>query len=149
MVCLSHLQPQPPLSSHPPLPPRAAGWGEEEREAKRAALRRVLDAAVGGNADDVFYYQGLHDIAAVLLFVCGELPAYRMLRALAACHLRDCTRPDLAAATETLKLLYPILEQVRYPAVPRGTIACPACAALHAAAAGARASAVVCMEHCP
>ncbi len=89
-----------------------AGWGEEEREHKRAALRRVLDAAVAGNTDGLFYYQGLHDIAAVLLFVCGELPAYRLLRDLAAGHLRDCTRPDLAAATETLRLLYPILQQV-------------------------------------
>lgn len=87
------------------------GWGEEERAAKRAALRRVLDAAIAGNAGDLFYYQGLHDIAAVLLFVCGEPTAYRLLRALATCHLRDCTRPDLAAATETLRLLYPILQQ--------------------------------------
>ena len=56
---------------------------------------------------------GLHDIAAVLLFVLGsELAAYRTLRALTTTHLRDCTRPDLGAATETLSLLYPILEQV-------------------------------------
>jgi hypothetical protein len=88
-----------------------AGWSEEDREGKRAALRRVLDGVVAGNASGIFYYQGLHDIAAVLLFVCGELPAYRLLRALAGVHLRDCTRPDLAATTETLRLLYPILEQ--------------------------------------
>ncbi|KAL4857897.1 TBC1 domain family member 20 [Chlorella vulgaris] len=87
------------------------GWSDAEREAKRAALRHVVDAAVAGNKAGLFYYQGLHDIAAVLLFVCGELPACRLLRALAEGHLRDCTRPDLAAATETLRLLYPILEQ--------------------------------------
>ncbi|KAI3436556.1 hypothetical protein D9Q98_005972 [Chlorella vulgaris] len=87
------------------------GWSDAEREVKRAALRHVLDAAVAGNKAGLFYYQGLHDIAAVLLFVCGELPACRLLRALAEGHLRDCTRPDLAAATETLRLLYPILEQ--------------------------------------
>lgn len=87
------------------------GWPEGEREAKRRALRRVLDGAVAGNEGGLYYYQGLHDVAAVLLFVCGEPAAYRLLRALAACHLRDCTRPDLAAATETLRLLYPILEQ--------------------------------------
>lgn len=135
--------------ARPHLPPAraAAGWGDAEREAKRGALRRVLDATVGGNAGGVFYYQGvgwggvgawgwwgvvacvqstcshgitltharagLHDIAAVLLFVCGgEVAAHRMLRALARGHLRDCTRPDLGAATETLSLLYPILEQV-------------------------------------
>lgn len=53
---------------------------------------------------------GLHDIAAVLLFVCGERLAWRMLSALVACHLRDCTRRELGAATEMLRLLYPILE---------------------------------------
>eukprot|EP00887_Chlorella_sp_A99_P002678 scaffold6.g2678.t1 len=74
------------------------GWEEADREERRAALRRVLDAA------------GLHDIAAVLLFVCGERLAFRMLAALATCHLRDCTRRDLAAATEMLRLLYAILE---------------------------------------
>ncbi|PSC72783.1 TBC1 domain family member 20 [Micractinium conductrix] len=88
------------------------GWSEEGRAAKRAALRRVIDAAVGSNTSGIFYYQGLHDIAAVLLFVCGsELAAWRLLHALAGGHLRDCTRVDLAAATETLRLLYPILER--------------------------------------
>ena len=95
-----------------PLSCLPTGWPEGEREAKRRALRRVLDGAVAGNEGGLYYYQGLHDVAAVLLFVCGEPAAYRLLRALAACHLRDCTRPDLAAATETLRLLYPILEQV-------------------------------------
>lgn len=104
----------PPSLAHPAPPPLLAGWSEPDREAKRAALRRVLDAAVAGNARGVHYYQGLHDVAAVLLFVCGgERPAYRLLRALVGGHLRDCTRPDLAAATETLRLLYPILDEVR------------------------------------
>ena len=101
--------------ARPPPPRCCAGWEEGEREAKRAALRRVVDAAVAGNAAGLHYYQGLHDIAAVLLFVCGgdERAAHRLLAALAAGQLRDCTRADLAAATETLRLLYPILEQVR------------------------------------
>lgn len=86
------------------------GWEEADREERRAALRRVLDAAVASNSSGVYYYQGLHDIAAVLLFVCGERLAFRMLAALATCHLRDCTRRDLAAATEMLRLLYAILE---------------------------------------
>ena len=87
------------------------GWGEAERAERRGALRRVLDATIASNARGVHYYQGLHDIAAVLLFVCGERLAYRMLAHLTTCHLRDCTRHDLGAATEVLRLLYPILEQ--------------------------------------
>lgn len=85
------------------------GWTDEERDKKRAALKRILDATIAGNAGDLHYYQGLHDVAAVLLFVCGEAPAYRMLSRLAQCHLRDCTRPKLEAAIEALSLLYPIL----------------------------------------
>ena len=77
----------------------------------------MLTAAVGGNAGGVHYYQGLHDVAAVLLFTCGEAAAYRLLAHLAACHLRDCTRPTLDAAVEMLSLLYPILKQVRGAAV--------------------------------
>lgn len=94
-------------------PPPSAGWSEEAREERRGALRRVLNAAVGGNAAGVHYYQGLHDVAAVLLFTCDEAAAYRLLAHLAGCHLRDCTRPTLDAAVEMLSLLYPILKQVR------------------------------------
>jgi len=74
---------------------RAPGWSDEAREAKRDELRNVLTAAVcagGGRDGDVYYYQGMHDVAAVLLFEVGERPAYVLLRRLARCHLRDCTR---------------------------------------------------------
>jgi Rab-GTPase-TBC domain len=86
------------------------GWNEEDRNTKRAALKRVIDATIAGNENNLHYYQGLHDVAAVLLFVCGEHSAYRMLTKLATCHLRDCTRPSLDAVTESLTLLYPILQ---------------------------------------
>ena len=71
------------------------GWSEEAREAKRDELRHVLTAAVcarGESDGEVYYYQGMHDIAAVLLFELGERPAFAMLRRLARCQLRDCTR---------------------------------------------------------
>lgn len=86
------------------------GWSDEDRNNKRAALKRVIDATIGGNEGNLHYYQGLHDVAGVLLFVCGEPSAYRMLTRLATCHLRDCTRPRLDAVTESLTLLYPILQ---------------------------------------
>lgn len=41
--------------------------------------------------------QGLHDIASVLLLVCGEEPSYALLERLALHHLRDCTRWVLCA----------------------------------------------------
>jgi Rab-GTPase-TBC domain len=71
-----------------------AGWNDDDRAVKRAALRRVLNAVVCSRPGGVFYYQGLHDVAAVLLFVAGEKAAYTMLSHLAVCQLRDCTRCD-------------------------------------------------------
>jgi hypothetical protein len=69
------------------------GWPEALRDERREALHRVLTAAtVHGRDAGVHYYQGMHDVAAVLLFVAGERPAYRMLCHLSTCHLRDCTR---------------------------------------------------------
>ena len=57
----------------------------------------MLTAAVCAGADaegdgEVRYYQGMHDVAAVLLFELGERPAYVLLHRLARCQLRDCTR---------------------------------------------------------
>ena len=73
----------------------SAGWVEAERDERREALHRVLTAAtVHGRGAGVHYYQGMHDVASVLLFVAGERPAYRMLCHLSTCHLRDCTRRE-------------------------------------------------------
>jgi hypothetical protein len=40
-------------------------------------------------AGSVYYYQGLHDVASVLLLVAGECPAFDMLCRLATGHLRS------------------------------------------------------------
>lgn len=78
----------------------APGWTAEERGEKRHALRRLLNATVGGRPPgEISYYQGLHDVAAVLLFVAGERAAAPMLARLAVCHLRDCTRCGRRACT--------------------------------------------------
>jgi TBC1 domain family member 20 len=85
---------------------------EADREEKRQALQRIIEATVGGNDAGVHYYQGLHDIASVLLLVSeSEALASRMLSQLAVCHLKDCTRPSLDATTEVLSMLYPILRE--------------------------------------
>jgi hypothetical protein len=63
-------------------------------------------------AGSVHYYQGLHDVAGVLLLVSGEAKAFQLLQALAQGHLRDATRPTLDAVLELLALLAPITEAV-------------------------------------
>lgn len=90
------------------------GWTEEARALKRLALRRVLLRALRYQ-DDVWYYQGLHDVASVLLFTLGEAGGAAVLSQLVVTHLRDATRPDLLAATQTLGLLYPLLRAVGGP----------------------------------
>lgn len=85
------------------------GWSVDAREKERQALSRIVNATIEGNKDDVYYYQGLHDVASVLLFVCGEGAAHGILRHLTRCHLRDCTRVTIQPALTSLKLLYKII----------------------------------------
>ena len=56
-----------------------AGWSDEAREAKRTELRDCLNAVVCKSREGVHYYQGLHEIAAVLLFICGQAAAAPLL----------------------------------------------------------------------
>lgn len=60
----------------------------------------------------VFYYQGLHDVASVLLMVLGERSAGPLLAELSCVHLRDCTQPNIDAVLELLGMLFPILSTI-------------------------------------
>eukprot|EP00803_Ostreobium_quekettii_P011044 evm.model.scf_763.6 EVM.evm.TU.scf_763.6 scf_763:49464-53228(+) len=91
------------------------GWSDEARQEKREALMRLLNAVVNHSAGDVRYYQGLHDIASVLLLTVGERLAFPILCRLATCHLRDCTRPTLEPVAELLQLQVPILDMTDRP----------------------------------
>jgi len=70
-----------------------------------------------GDDGPVRYYQGLHDVASVLVVVLrgDELAAYRVLRRLSRCHLRDATRPSLDAVVELLTRLLPPLVRAADP----------------------------------
>ena len=69
-----------------------AGWADTKRGSSRAQLKALLNAAVGYHQGRAFYYQGLHDIASVLLFEIGERAAFVVLQHLMTNHLRDFTR---------------------------------------------------------
>lgn len=84
----------------------ARGWSAAELSQRRAELERVLNAAV--TASDTRYFQGLHDVASVLLLTLGEVPAAALLARLLRGHLRDASRPGLEPALENLCLL-PVL----------------------------------------
>lgn len=86
------------------------GWSVGERDRERARLSDIITASLEGNTQGVYYYQGLHYVASVLLLVCGEGSAHAMLHKLVRCQLRDCTRSTIDPALRTLHLLYPILK---------------------------------------
>ncbi|BFZ56247.1 hypothetical protein PYCC9005_003291 [Savitreella phatthalungensis] len=76
-------------------------------------MKRSLELVIVGTLRTLqwsHYYQGLHDIAQVLLLVAGEKLAMRMLRRLAMTHLRDFM---LAKLSPTTSLLLLVLDQIR------------------------------------
>lgn len=75
----------------------------------RSQLESMLNGVVTAHSGSVFYYQGLHDIAQVLLLVLGFETGFRVLSRLVVGPLRDCTRPDLDPVVRSLSLLQPIL----------------------------------------
>ena len=72
---------------------------------QRARLSRVIRGVLATHPGECRYYQGLHDVAAVLLLVCGDA-APAVLDRLVVGHLRDAVRGGgLDTVLETLRLL--------------------------------------------
>ena len=72
---------------------------------QRARLSRVIRGVLATHPGECRYYQGLHDVAAVLLLVCGDA-APAVLDRLVVGHLRDAVRGGgLDSVLETLRLL--------------------------------------------
>uniref|UniRef100_A0A061RHK5 Tbc1 domain family member 20-like isoform x1 n=1 Tax=Tetraselmis sp. GSL018 TaxID=582737 RepID=A0A061RHK5_9CHLO len=84
------------------------GWGDAERGECRAALKRLLNTVICAH-EGTYYYQGLHDIASVLLLTLGEELSLAALGKLTRTHLFDFTRPTLEPVKDILSLLYPLL----------------------------------------
>eukprot|EP00892_Ulva_mutabilis_P002239 jgi/Ulvmu1/12015/UM083_0028.1 len=84
-----------------------AALGDHNREMMRKSLIQMLASVV--DAETVYYYQGLHEIAGVVMLEVGENVALQLLARLVTTHLRDCTRHSLDAVIESLHLLYPVI----------------------------------------
>ncbi|KAJ9534935.1 hypothetical protein QJQ45_029600, partial [Haematococcus lacustris] len=70
------------------------------------------EAILPVTSQSVYYYQGLHDVASVLLLVLGsEAAAFPVLQQLVGNQLRDATRASLDAVMELLNLTFPLLEE--------------------------------------
>ena len=87
------------------------GWSEKVRNKRRRALARVVNATFD---ESQHYYQGFHDVAAVVLDVsgfhpAGERRALAICRALARRRLSDACKKDFADVSTALKLLPPLI----------------------------------------
>ena len=83
------------------------GWSEKVRNKRRRALARVVNATFDSSQD---YYQGFHDVAAIVLDVAGfdpsgERRALAICRALARRRLSDACKKDFSDVSTSLKLL--------------------------------------------
>eukprot|EP00898_Chlorokybus_atmophyticus_P006138 jgi/Chlat1/6525/Chrsp45S06004 len=78
---------------------------DEAREEKRQALQRLINGVVGKHSGKLYYYQGFHDIASVLLLVLGENAAYPLLEKIALHFLSECMAPDLQSVMRRLEML--------------------------------------------
>lgn len=79
---------------------------------KREELAWMLNGVCSAHPDDVYYYQGLHDIAGVLLLIVEDAAlAKALLERLALHHLRDCTRPALDDVLDVLQLVPSLLRR--------------------------------------
>lgn len=85
---------------------RRSHWMPPSRDAgANELLSRVIRGVLASHPGECRYYQGLHDIAAVLVLVCGE-SASAVLDRLVVGHLRDAVRGNgLDQVLKTLQLL--------------------------------------------
>lgn len=56
------------------------------------SLERLINGVVCSHPGKIHYFQGLHDVAAVLMLTAGERAANPMVERLLHAHLRDCVQ---------------------------------------------------------
>jgi Rab-GTPase-TBC domain len=86
----------------------------DSSHVQQEQLATVLSSALSGGTKKLHYYQGLHDIAGVLLYNLQDTDhACAVLQRLCRLHLRDALREDLTHWTWLLDtVLLPILDSV-------------------------------------
>jgi hypothetical protein len=80
-----------------------------------ATATATATATVEVETQDVYYYQGLHDVATVLVHELGGPTATMTLRRLVRGSLRDWTREKMAPAMALVDLFLPLLSWVDAP----------------------------------
>ncbi|KAF4134057.1 Rab-GTPase-TBC domain [Phytophthora infestans] len=86
------------------------GIKESERRAKRRALTQIILGALSAN-DELFYFQGYHDIVSVFLLTLGSSPTtMQAVQNVSETYQREPMRPGFEQVMATTRLLFPLLD---------------------------------------
>lgn len=86
-----------------------AAWSKQDVPDLKLALEKVIVDALRHDPY-LHYYQGLHDVAQLLLVVCGEPRAKLLLRRMCVTYLRDFMLSTLQPTTIMLFLVFDIIK---------------------------------------
>ncbi|KAN0040715.1 hypothetical protein ACTA71_009053 [Dictyostelium dimigraforme] len=81
------------------------------RNRKKPELTRIVNAVLSIHPQ-LYYFQGYHEIASVLLLVTDESLAFAMLERLSIYHFNDCMLPNFAEVLKVLNLIFPLISMV-------------------------------------
>eukprot|EP00038_Savillea_parva_P011567 m.198439 g.198439 ORF g.198439 m.198439 type:complete len:412 (+) comp20448_c0_seq1:23-1258(+) len=84
------------------------GIKQAERVQLRKSITDFLDAILGGSPE-LHYYQGFHEICAVLMLTCGRRRGLQLGRILVHCHIRDYLEPTLQSSISHCELIFALL----------------------------------------
>ncbi|KAF2070165.1 hypothetical protein CYY_008522 [Polysphondylium violaceum] len=83
--------------------------GESQlRNQKKPELMRIVNAVLSIHPS-LYYFQGYHEIASVLLLITDESLAFAMLERLSLNHFNDCMLPNFSEVLKVLNLLFPLI----------------------------------------
>ncbi|TDH64865.1 uncharacterized protein CCR75_000614 [Bremia lactucae] len=86
------------------------GLKESERYAKRRALTQVILTVLSAN-DDLFYFQGYHDIVSVFLLTLGySTSTFHAVETVSQTYQREPMRSGFEIVMATTRLLFPLLD---------------------------------------
>eukprot|EP00040_Diaphanoeca_grandis_P014547 m.73902 g.73902 ORF g.73902 m.73902 type:complete len:405 (-) comp24602_c1_seq2:192-1406(-) len=87
------------------------GINDQKRMKLRKRSTEIINA-VFAQSRELCYYQGYHEVCAVLMLNCGDTMAFGMACILSSCHLADTHEPTLKKSIAYCELIFAIVGKV-------------------------------------
>ncbi|EGC37442.1 hypothetical protein DICPUDRAFT_149933 [Dictyostelium purpureum] len=81
------------------------------RNRKKPELTRIVNSVLSLHSN-LYYFQGYHEIASVLLLITDESLAFAMLERLSLNHFSDCMLPNFSEILKLLNYIFPLVSMV-------------------------------------